>query len=431
VTDSLTATTVPGRSRFHPGALPSERALTGERLALGATAVGVAMLPLAVPAGPANIAPIDALIAIAVGATLLWAGTVPFRLRFPYVIPVGLILVSGAVGALVGSVPQLGIVALMQDVVLIAWCWAVVNVGHSASNFRILLATWVYSGIVWAALAFVGLATGSSLLTGQIERQGSRVQITLADPSYAANYFFITIMIIWATRRPVHRGLRFGAYALLVGALATTGSNSGIVALTTGTLVAAALGAYRRFGIVPATTLVAFMMLGGYVAASTVSLGAIQGRAHDSRYAFVRDGIGRSTQSAGQRDLLLHESTRLYRSGSPLGEGPVSTKPRLQKEMGQLVKEAHNDYFAALIERGPLGFIGLLLLVSSVGLRALSVTRAKVVEGVGSTVIRPNALVGAVAGTLVAGTVYELLHVRHVWTLFAFVAALSIFGRDA
>ena len=426
--ETRTAAAVFGRPGYSRRGHATERMLTGERLALGATAVGVAMLPLAVPTGPANTAPIDVLIGIAVGASLLWAGAARLRLRFPYVIPVVLILVSGAVGSLIGSVPDAGIVALIQDIVLIAWCWAVVNVSHSKSNVGILLATWVYAGITWAALAFVGLATGSSLLTGQIERQGSRVQITLADPSYAANYFFITVMIIWATRRPRHRGLRFGAYALLVAALATTGSNSGIVALTTGTLIATALGAYRRFGIVPATTLFAFIVLGGYLAASTVSLGATQERAHDSRYAFLRDGIGRSTQSAGQRDLLLHESIRLYRSGSPLGEGPVSTKPRLEKEMGQLVKEAHNDYFAALIERGPLGFIGLLLLVSSVGIRALSITRAKV-EGVGSAVIRPNALVGAVAGTFVAGTVYELLHVRHVWTLFAFVAALSILGR--
>ena len=43
-----------------------------------------------------------------------------------------------------------------------------------------------------------------------------------------------------------------------------------------------------------------------------------------------------------------------------------------------------------------------------------------------SVVVRPNALVGAFAGTLVAMAVIELLHVRHVWTLFAFVAALSI-----
>jgi MFS family permease len=419
----------PFRQRLGSATL-EERGIAEERLAVVTAAVGVALLPLAVPTGPANIAPIDGFIAVAVGACLLWAGAVAWRWQFPYVISVGMLMLGGALGALVGPVPGAGLVALTQDIVLIIWCWALVNISHSPRNLRILLATWAYSGIAWAVLAFVGLATGSSLLTGQIERQGTRVQLTLADPSYAANYFFISMMIIWATRRPNHRGVRFAAYALLVAALATTGSNSGIVALTVGTLVAATFGIYRRFGIVPALSVVAFIVLGGYLVASTVSLGSIQERAHESRYAFVREGIGRSPESAGQREALLQESMHLYESGSPLGEGPVSTKPRLESEMGPLVKEAHDDYFAALIERGALGFVGILLLVSSISLRALSVTKAKLAAGFAATVIKPNALVGAVAGTLVAGTVYELLHVRHVWALFAFVAALYLWGRE-
>ena len=43
--------------------------------------------------------------------------------------------------------------------------------------------------------------------------------------------------------------------------------------------------------------------------------------------------------------------------------------------------------------------------------------------------LRMDALAGALAGTLVAMTVYELLHVRHVWALFGVVAAVSIWGR--
>jgi hypothetical protein len=34
-----------------------------------------------------------------------------------------------------------------------------------------------------------------------------------------------------------------------------------------------------------------------------------------------------------------------------------------------------------------------------------------------------------VAGTAVAAALNELLHVRHVWTLFAFVAAAYLWGR--
>src|SRR5262249_53481081 len=162
-------------------------------------------------------------------------------------------------------------------------------------------------------------------------------------------------------------------------------------------------------------TLFSIVLLAGGVAKSTISLQSIQSKAHDSRYAFIRDGIGRSPQSAGQRQMLLHESIHLYEQGNPLGDGPVSTKPRLEKEMVALVKEAHDDYFAALIERGPIGFIGIVLLIGSLGLRGGAVATRRLSSGFADVVVRPNALAGALAGTMVAMTVYELLHVRHVW----------------
>ena len=418
------------RRRGEVVALPFGRRLAGERLAVAVTAVAVAMLPLAVPEGPANTAPNDLFMAAAVGMCVLWAATVGFRWRFPYVLPVALMLVGGAVAGLVGPVPKAGLVALVQDIVLILWCWAVANIGRSARNLRLLLTTWVYSAIAWAIVAFVGLATGASVLTGQIERQGTRLQLTLNDPSYTANYFFISIMIMWATQRPTHRAVRFAAYALLLGAIAATGSNSGLVAVVVGTVIAGVLAAYRRFGLAPAIAASAFIALAAFTVASTVSLSDIQARANGSRWAFVRQGIGRSPDAAGQRQGLLHESIQLYGRGSALGEGPVSTKPRLEREQAPLIKEAHDDYFAALIERGPIGFIGVLLLVSSLALRGLLVTRTRLSDGFAAIVLRPNALVGALAGTLVAGLVYELLHVRHIWALFGLVAAISIWGRE-
>jgi O-antigen ligase len=423
----------PGTPAVHdaPGAggeRPARR-LEGERIALLATTAAIALLPLATPEGPANTAPIDVLVAAAVGACLLWAVRARVRVRFPYVAPAIMMMAGGAMGALVGPVPTAGIIALVQDLVLITFCWAVVNIGRSASNLKLLLATWAYSGIAWVVVAFVGLATGSTLLTGQIERQGSRVQITLADPSYAANYFLISIMIIWATRRPRHRAVRLAAYALLAGGIATTGSNSGLVGLTAGVIVATVLGTHRRFGAAAVVTLIACTVLAGFTLVSTVSLADIQARAHESSVAFLRDGIGRSPQSSGQRQALLQESIHLYARGSVLGEGPVSTKPRLSHENVLLVKEAHNDYFAALIERGPVGFLGILLLVCSLMFRAVSATTRRLPARFADVVVRPNALVGALVGTLVAMTVYELLHVRHVWALFAIVAAVSPWGR--
>src|SRR4051794_26300451 len=209
-------------SRAWAASTPAARRHTGEQLALFATAAAIAVLPVAIPQGPANMAPNDVFLALAICASLLWAGTSAFRCQFPYAIPVALALLGGAAGALFGPIPLRGAIALMQDVWLVAWCWAVVNISHSPRHLRILLRTWAYSGICWAILAFVGLATGTTLLTGQVVRQGSRVQITLDDPSYAANYFFASLMIIWATQRPRRRGLRLAAYAILVAGIATT-----------------------------------------------------------------------------------------------------------------------------------------------------------------------------------------------------------------
>src|SRR3712207_4686751 len=104
----------------------------GERLAVGAAAAAIAMLPFLVPKGPANTAPDDALIGIALVACLVWAGTSGHRWRLPYVVPAGLLLIGGALGAAFGPVPREGAIALMQDAVLIAWCWALVNLSHSS-----------------------------------------------------------------------------------------------------------------------------------------------------------------------------------------------------------------------------------------------------------------------------------------------------------
>jgi O-antigen ligase len=405
-----------------PGAVP------GERTALVATAAAVALLPLLVPAGPANIAPVDALISVALLACLLWAGMSGHRWRFPYAVPVGLLLAGGAIGGIVGPVPRAGVVAIVQDLVLIAWCWAVVNLCSKAQHLRILLATWVYSGICWAALVFIGLATGATQLTGQIERQGTRVQLTLADPSYAANYLLLTFMLIWATGRPHRRLLRIAASVLVVAAMVPTGSNSGMLSLLVGATVAVVVGIHRRHGIGAAASALAVLALAGGALAAGISLNEIQERAHGSRYAFVRDGIGRGT-SVNQRSMLISESLDLYRSGSPLGEGPVSTKPRLRAEQAPFIKEAHDDYLAALIERGVVGFVGVVILVCVLARHALRVARAGLSPEFAATVVRPNALVGAVAGTMVVSVVYEIFHVRHVWTLFAFLAALSIWGR--
>lgn len=415
------------RPRGRRAAARAEEDARSGRGALRLAAVAVALLPLLRPGGPANTAPVDLIEGLTIAATLLWAGARGHRFRLALGIPMALFMAGGALGAIRGPVPGSGAIALTQDALLVVWAWAVINVARTPGRLRALLHVWAYAAVAWALLLFAGLGAGIPALTGIASRNGTRTALTLIDPNVAASYWFVSIMIVWAVQRPRRRLHRLAAYALLTCALVSTGSSSGLVSLAVGVALAALLGIGRRVGGAPAVTVAAAVALAALVTFQAVDFRHLQERASASRWSFVRNGIGRGEQSVGQRSTLLGESVTLLDTGGPLGQGPVSTKPRLAAESAPFVKEAHDDYFAALTERGALGALGLFLLLGSLGLRAAIAGGARGRDGV---LARPNAIVGALAGTLVAAALLEVLHVRHVWTLFALVAALHVWGRE-
>jgi len=406
------------------------RIAQGERLAVRMTAAAVAMLPLLRPGGPANIAPADIFIGLALASCLLWAGTSGHRWRFPYIVPVALFIGGGALGALRGPVPGTGAIALVQDVILLLWCWTLVNVASNAERFRTIVRTWIYSSLVWTALLFVGLGTGLTLLTGQTEREGVRTSLTFIDPNISGNYYFVSMMLMCAAQFPRRRGRRYAAYAMMVAAIFTTGSSGALVSLILGVAVAAVLGIHRRAGLVPAITAACLGLIVFGVVHNNVKMASIQAQAAGSQYKFIRDGIGREDQSVEFRSQLLQESRGLYERSGALGAGPVSTKVRLERAQEPFVKEAHDDYLAAIVERGVVGFGGLILLLAIVARRSLSLASRPIKRGFGDVIVKPNALVGALAGTLAAAAVYEVLHVRHVWALFSIIAAANLWGQQ-
>jgi O-Antigen ligase len=399
------------------------------RVPLIATVLAVALVPFLTPGGPAGIAPVDLFIAIAAVAVMVWA-SVGVKIRAPYAAPVAVLLVAGAAGALAGPVPTAGLLALSQDMWLLAWAIVVANVARSPTGLRLILRAWVIASVAWATVGLIGVVAGIPTFAGLAANEGGRISIRFGDPNYAANYFVVSIMLIWATSYPRPRVLRTCAYGVLIAAWIFTGSNSGIVSLLIGVTAASILGIRRRWGVVPMVAASCLVLLTAFAVAPHVSLGGIQRAAQASRYQVVRDWVGRSPSSIEDRSLLLHESVGLYYQGGLLGEGPGSTKPRLTDAQAPFVKEAHDDYFAALTERGVIGVLGLLLLVASVLVRTMTVAIRPLRPEVEAIVPRPNALAGAILGTLVSSTVYELLHVRHVWTLFAIVAAIYIWGRE-
>ena len=204
----------PSARRFgaRPAGAVTER--SSSRLAVGATAAVVVALPLVVPQGPANTSLTDFLIILAVGVVLLWATAIGHRLRFPYGIALTIFMAGGALGAMAGPVPGKGLVALSQDLLLLAWCWALFNIASTPERLRTLLQTWAYSSIAWVIVLFGGLLAGSATIAGQTARNAGRAALTFHDPNVAANYYVISMMIICATQRPRRRSARLLAYGL-------------------------------------------------------------------------------------------------------------------------------------------------------------------------------------------------------------------------
>jgi hypothetical protein len=284
--------------------------------------------------------------------------------------------------------------------------------------------------MVWASLLLVGQLSGNTYLAGLQANEGGRTSLTLGDANIAAHYFFISAMIIAATRCPPNRLIRVLAYVLLLVAWMLCGSNSGIVELFLGLTLIAVLAVYRRSGAVPAIAFACCLLSLGVVVGSIVPLAQLQDSARDSKYRAIRDWVGRSEKTTGQRETLLRESANLYYRGGLAGEGPTSTIARLREDQAPFAREAHDDYVAALVERGALGAIGIMLLVGSVSVRTWAIERRPLAGLFAKVVPRTAPLLAAIAGTFVLATVYEVLHVRHVWALFGVVASLYYWGRQ-
>jgi O-antigen ligase len=120
---------------------------------------------------------------------------------------------------------------------------------------------------------------------------------------------------------------------------------------------------------------------------------------------------------------------QLYRrSDGLIGLGPGSTKPILTAGNYPYPNEAHNDFLAALSERGVLGLFGLLLLVGAVALWAAPLARRPLTAGFAAVVPRPAGFVAALLAMAFISYYEEILHFRFVWALFGIVAVL---GKDA
>jgi hypothetical protein len=385
--------------------------------------------PILHPSGPGNSSPIDILLVATIVIGAIWARSGHHKLRAPYFIPVALMVAAGAASGIAGSLPGLALSTLATDLLLFAWCTAIVNVLSSPRAMRYAVVAWSWAGILWATVVVVAWLGHVTALEGFQAADGNRVLFTFGDPNYAATYWVTTIFVVYASGTPTARWMRFTGYIMMAWALALSESNGGVLALAVGIMFLLLVRAYRKRGLVGSLAVVLVAVLAISVLLAVFPLSRVRQQALNSGQPLLVNSIGRSGQSTSERSELIVEVLQLYRqSDGVIGLGPASTKPLLTAQSFPYANMAHNDFLATLTERGVVGLLGLVLLVGTVALWAAPLVRRPLSAGFAAAVPRPA---GLVAGLLALGLISyyeEILHVRFLWALLGIVAVL---GKDA
>ena len=380
-------------------------------------------MPLLTPSGPGNTGPVDVAIALALGVTVSWLGFTRSDIAVPYALPIGVMVVAGMVAALIGPAPLTGTLAIIQDIMLLAWAAAIVNVARDGDSLKTLLRVWSWSAIFWAgAYAMVGIRAGNA---------PDRLGFTFANPNMAANYFLISLFVMAAAGIPRGRLSRYGGYGVVLLAIVVSGSLAGIVGLGVALIVSCFLAVANRSGFVPAIAFACIALLFAGILLTLPGRDQLVERASVSPSPLLRNSIGRLQLSEVNRSSLYSEEIQLFEQGGVLGLGPNTTDLELAANQASYVKTSHNDYLAVVVERGVAGAIGLLLLVGAIWIRTRTSARRDLSQGFRRVLPLPEALAGAVAAVAVSALFHEVLHFRQVWALLAVIAAIDLWGRAA
>jgi O-antigen ligase len=393
----------------------------------------VALMPVVVPTGPAQMAFVDLINLAALAAFL------PLVLirRIPLVLPFALPVLVISLGSLLAitNTPSVhaSVITILQDVYLYLWLILLVALLSRPRDLATVGVAWVATAVTIALVGLVvsGVHThfsAAALLLGRRERALG----TFYNPNMYADYLVLSLFMALGLMGRARARILIPAVGLLAVALLSTKSNGGVISLAAGLVVwavaracAVGVSAPRAVGVV-GLVLAAALLAGWAHSEWKWGEGAMRGLGHGSFF-------GRMAHSSESRQRIWQQLRVAY-ARSPLGIGPGGSSSltvpigEREREGSLQSKESHNDYLGYAVERGPLGLAGLLLLTGQVFVRVLR-GRARIAERAGrrwGSALWP-AFLGALVATMVHSTVIEKLHFRHFWMLMAM--AFTMTGR--
>lgn len=240
---------------------------------------------------------------------------------------------------------------------------------------------------------------------------GYRPTATLGQPNITGHFFVCALLFCL----PKLRRRWWLMLPLVVVAVGRTGSFGALVSLPIA-FAYLGFGAIRR-RMRDASSIRVFtswlLVLAPLGVLAALTFGAVAGDAAEKGASLGNDRLSSSSEG---RTIIWKEGIEAWQ-GDPLGLGPHGFKElRIDWRFGQQIADAseiHNDMLGYLVERGPLGLFGLLLLY-----RVLWAAGAK--GGVARALLIANAI---------GGMTHETLHFRVLWVLLALALASELHDR--
>jgi O-antigen ligase len=411
---------------------------TARKRDLWLLAATVVLLPLLVPRGPGQSAPVDVVAGVYIVVALAGSSRSGRPLRLPAMGSLLVIFGASLVATAFGLNLNAGMLSLLiEGYLVVLFVYLANHLAEDQRNLRFILTVWSAAAVGWAAV-FVGLHFGflppwlQGLLLANGPEEGIRVAGASGNPNLAAGYLLTSFFVLAASPWPRHRTVRLAVAGLLLYALFLTGSNGALIGLAAGVpvlLIAAALqrtrGAGEQLGVVGAALLAAGLLLATVVAAAgvpKVGVSDVEALATRERAGPFGGNVGRLDRSVNGRLAIWSSAWGAAGPRALIGVGPGSA-PDIPLARRTLKRGLHNDYLAFLIERGVVGLLGLLAFVVVLLRWSGRLLGDRLPDGRGGWSLA--GLGGGVVANLVLATNHESFHFRHVWILFGLTWAAS------
>ncbi|MGH9875313.1 MAG: O-antigen ligase family protein [Pyrinomonadaceae bacterium] len=367
-----------------------------------------ALIILHKPSLPLNTIAFDYINLVFLGVFLVYFSArrkqLRVRLAFPF-----LVILLGSVISMFNSIAVFtNIATLIQDLYLYIVFIAMCNVIENDRDMRTMVLSWIVAATIEAALNIADLSVGAML----------RAEGTFDNPNAAGYYLAMSFFLITVPYIAIPLVLRIVCGVLIILGMLATKSTTALIGFMVASITIFLVYwlNMRMFEKIKyAITAVAFLVLIGFTVVPRI-IG-------DSD--FLNRGIGNAADrsriwTAGYDSFVRH----------PFGIGPggfkMGSEGPLNKEGTRW--ELHSDYISYLVERGMIGFLGLVLLFGALGAMIL---RSYAYAGTPRELLWALGLGGIYITTLVNSLTHEGLHSRFAWIAFAIIATYDGQARRA